>query len=318
MLPLVAGVLAPLTSYGFVAWRAFHPAPGQWGTLSPHWRSVFAHVTGHEYRIYVGRFAASGAELELIQRHVVPWLVAGLPLVAWWVATARRTPAGFRWGLAGAIAAMLAFVRFYGVPDPSAYLLSPLVMTLAIAPAAWLGLPGVAAIARPLVLAAVLAIGVEAFFGVRLALFRNHAYRDHETRVRALWRSIPDRPGFVLWSDDMVSVLHGYQLLDGEKPRLEIHHPMQLTQDWPRAQFIARHGFDPVSRADVAAAAVRTPPRNVEELAGLVGGVVARRINTRSPLEVWVFEPDSNLVRRLPKDASPDSAGGPTVGGSGR
>jgi Protein of unknown function (DUF2723) len=305
---LLVGVLWPVTSYAFIAWRAFHPAPGQWGTLSPHWSSVLAHVTGHEYRLYVGRFAAGGAELDLIQRHVVPWLVAGLPLVAWWVVAARQTPAGFRWGIAGAIVAALVFVRFYGIPDPSAYLLSPLVMVLAVAPAAITLVPGAGAILRPLTLVATLAIVIEAFFGFRLVVDRNRAYRANETRVRTLWHGIPDRPGFVLWSDDMVSLLHGYQLLDGEKPRLEIDHPMQLTQDWPRARFITRHGFDPVSRAEVAAAATRTPPRDVEELARLVGDVITRRINSRSPLDVWVFEPDSGRVRRLVKDAPLDTS----------
>ena len=81
-----------------------------------------------------------------------------------------------------------------------------------------------------------------------------------------------------------------------------------MAQDWPRARFTTRHGFDPVSRAEVAAAAVLTPPRDVEELARIVGDVIVRRINTHSPLDVWVFEPDSGVVRQLPKGAVRDTA----------
>jgi hypothetical protein len=306
---LVAGAVLPLIAYGFIAWRAFHPAPGQWGTLSPHWRSVLAHVTGREYRVYVGHFAPSGAELELIRREVVPWLAVGLPLVVWWALTAHRTSPALRLGVVAAIATTLLFVGLYGVPDPSAYLLTPLALAFAVTPVAFRCLPGAGAITRPVAIAALVAIGVEAFHGIGLAWDRNHAYRAYETHVRTLWRTIPDRPAFVLWSDDMVSLLHGYQLLEGEKPQLEIHHPMQLTQDWPRAQFIRSHGFDPVSRADVAAAAARTPPRNVEELARLIGDVIAQRLNTHSRLEVDVFEPDSGVVRRLPKGVATAGVG---------
>jgi len=301
------GATIPLLAYLFIAWRAFHPTAGQWGSLAPAWSSVLAHVTAREYHLYGGHYAPSGPERELIDRDVLPWLAVAVPAAAAWTLLARRTPPAFRWGVLAAIAATLGFVRFYGVADPSAYFLPPLVLALATLPALAASFAFARRIRKPLALVATLAIAVAAIAGVRAALARNAAFRAEDARIHDLWSSIAPARGFVLWSDDRIAVLRGYQLLRGEKPRLEILHPMLLTQDWPRVQFRNRHGFDPVSRAAIAAAAGRAHPRDVQELSALMSTVIALTLDVHSPLPVMVFRPDADEVRTLPKGAAADS-----------
>jgi len=233
--------------------------------------------------------------------------------VALWALAARRTPVALRVGLPGALACVFAFIFRYGVLDPSAYFLPPLALALAVAPTALMLLPGARRAALPLALAATLALGVHAYFGVRECRESTREYRASEATVHRLWRELPAGPGFVLWNDDMVSLLRGYQLLAGEKPQLEVVHPVHLTQDWPRAQFVARHGFDPISRAEIAAAAASVHPHDMRELSTMMAGAIALRINAHSPLPVLVFAPQLGEVRLLPKGAAADTSLGAVV-----
>ncbi len=309
----LAGAATALLTYGFIAWRAFHPTARQWDALAPNWPSIFAHVTGAAYRIYAGGFAPSDSERALLGRDVHPWLaVLAAPAVAWGVA-ARRTPLALRLGAAGAFAAAFVFIARYGVNDPSAYFLPPLVLALATAPAGLLLLPGARGAARPLAAVAALAIVTTAVPGLQTTLARTAEYRADAAQVRRLWKAIAADRGFVLWNDDRISVLYGYQVFANERPGLELVYPAELTQDWARAQFVAHHGFDPISKADVEAAAAEVHPRNLEETTTMMAGVIALRINAHSPLPVMMFLPALDTVRVVPKGIA--AAPGATPGG---
>src|SRR6185503_1934827 len=114
----IGAALLPLSSYAFIAWRAFHPDPASWSKLAPSWAGVIRHVTGAEYRIFLGRFAPAPDQLAAIQQSLWPWL---WPLVAVglvWAWSARGTPRGLRAAWAAAIVLTLAYPFGYGVPDP--------------------------------------------------------------------------------------------------------------------------------------------------------------------------------------------------------
>ena len=80
----IAGLcVLPLLGVTYVAWRAGTPAPVQWPLLEPSLASVWEHVSGAQYRHYVGRFAPSPSQLSLFMRFVLPLLplaLAGLVL----------------------------------------------------------------------------------------------------------------------------------------------------------------------------------------------------------------------------------------------
>jgi hypothetical protein len=74
---------------------------------------------------------------------------------------------------------------------------------------------------------------------------------------------------------------------------------------------VARHGFDPISATDVAAAVANVHPQDRDQMAALVAGVIALRINAHSPLPVMMFLPDRDTVLALPKGAAADSLAAP-------
>jgi Protein of unknown function (DUF2723) len=305
-LPLaVAAALVPLLAYGFIAWRAFHPTAGQWATLGPNWPSVLEHLTGKQYRVYVAGFSPSPEDRALLTSGIYPWLAATLPALVFWALAARGASAACRVGFVAAAGSTLGFIYRYGVSDPSAYFLGPLAISLAVVPAALGLLPGARRIARPVAVAAALAVAVELAFGARAGLRRARMFSSNEALLHRLWRAVPVECGFVIWTDDRIALLLGYQILGGEKPGLEVVAPVQLSQDWPRARFIARHGFDPVSRADIAAEAGRVHPRNVSDLRMLLSRVIEMRINAQSPLPVVRFRPEVPDVQVLAKPTAP-------------
>lgn len=314
--PVAAGfALLPLTSYAWIAWHAFHPAEVQWATLAPDWKSVLDHITGAAYRVYLGSFAPIPQQRRLLASAVYPWLVPGLALLAWWALRARRAPGALRGAVAAAVVIGLGYVFSYGVPDPSSYFLPPLLLTLAVAPAAVLALPGVATIGRPLAWVAAAGLAIACVTCVTSGLRRASGYRAQDRALDAMWTSVPFDRGLVVWNDDMSIHLRGYQLMRGQKPDLEIVRPVKLTHDWPRKEFTDRHGFDPVSRADVDSVARVRPPRDVQALGRLLGDVITARINRLSPLPVAVFDPRAGKVRVLPKPLADTTAAGVSSAG---
>ena len=103
-------------------------------------------------------------------------------------------------------------------------------------------------------------------------------------KLRRMWESVSIDRGFVLWHSDTVHRLQMWQTLDGEKPGLVVVNPAQLTHPWPRRQFTARFGFDPLEGVAVGAGAP----------AQAVADGIAERINAASDLPVVVFRFDES------------------------
>lgn len=299
--------LVPLASYGFIAWRAFHPAAFQWPVLAPTWTSVVAHVTGAQYRSLLGQFAPSPVQRGFLMRYVYPELALGLAAL---VALAWRAPTARARIVAGAFlaAALLstAYPFAYGVSDPSSYFLAGLALGMcAIAAAAGVLLRRGRAMRPAVAVALALMVTAALVPWMRTSLRRREVYVRFETLVHRMWASIPFPRGIVAWSDDMYVRLRAYQLLDHEKPGLAVVNPVLLTHARPREGFIARVGFDPL-----AGIADRIAP-----LAGSQGNFgamgdsaereardrILENINRQTGLPVVVFVPESTSVRLLRK-----------------
>ncbi|MDO9170818.1 MAG: DUF2723 domain-containing protein, partial [bacterium] len=122
--PALAGLLLPLLSYGFVAWRAFHPGTVQWPLLAPAWGAVLDHLRAAQYREFFGHFHPSSAQARFLALYVYPFLALSALAIGVAVRTAGPGP---RRQLLLAIAAgciiECAVTFSYGVADPSSYFL---------------------------------------------------------------------------------------------------------------------------------------------------------------------------------------------------
>lgn len=238
------GALPALASYGFVAWRAFHPAAYQW-PLEPEWRSVLAHLRGAAYTYYVGGgWDPAPADRALIVNAILPLLVPGL-VAGLWFAFRMRDPRGAWLGALLAAAALLAlFAASYRVPDPARYF-APAMMVAALA-----AVPAFAAIERSVsrAIALVLLVAVALSAGAwaaRRTVEENRRRVRADVRIREAWLRIPFERAIVTWHDDHVNRLKLYQILGGERPGLYVENPNRLTWPGPRRAFHARFGMDP-------------------------------------------------------------------------
>jgi hypothetical protein len=243
----IAGALPPLASYGFIVYRAFHPAPFQWPMLEPSLASVARHVLGGGYGRYFGHFAPADIQGPLLETTVYPLLAFGFVALA--IAVWRSKSAGeriVRVALTAAAALQTVAVFEYGVPDPAAYFL----------PAIWIGLLAVPIAAgalarRGLASLPVAATGLAAALvggpWLRQAVDRREAFGVVDAHLRAVWRGIPFERGIVLWPRDMYCRFREYQMFDGEKPGIFVTSPNLLTFDAPRRDFIRRFGIDPLA-----------------------------------------------------------------------
>jgi len=303
------GLLPPLLSYAFIAWRAFHPGEVQWSVLAPSWRSVLDHLTAAQYGDHAGRFAPSGGQARNLARYVYPLVaVAALALTLAIRAAGRGPRRDVLLAVAAGCLLQLAVIFGYGVPDPSSYFLPVLALGLAAVAPAVAGLGGVNiggatlggggrggtrhhVTARPgpavLLTAAIAAavLGLLAVSWLRVGVERRDLYVRHERMLRQMWESVTIDQAFVLWNDDMVHRLRAWQVLDGQKPGLVVINPAMLTHAWPREQFRRAHGFDPVAGPT----------------AGGSDSERAARINEQSPLPVIEFEMKGPSVRMLRK-----------------
>lgn len=243
-----AGALVPLASYGFVAYRAFHPAPFQWPPLEASMAGIIAHVTGATFRFYLGHFAPSEAGRAALQATIYPLLFPGL-LAFPFLAAAHRRAAGLAVPVAlfsGAVLQTL-FALQYGVADVAPYFLPPMLVALLSLPlgAALL----VSRVGRATLVSGVLAVAplAAAVPWVREAGAETRRLVAYDEELRARWRSIPFERGIVLWADDKYCRLRAYQILDGEHPDRIVEHPGMLTWTRPREEFRRRVGFDPLA-----------------------------------------------------------------------
>jgi hypothetical protein len=299
----------PLASLALLRVHLFHPSPADWPALESSWASAWAHMTGAQYQGAFGRFAPEPMDRALIERCVFPFLFPGLlALAAGWLVTRRSRERTLLAGLLVAAVAQTAFAFGYGVEDPSSYFL----------PALALGLVGVVP-----VVAAAAASGRNALAGARagvvalaivaVALMPGWLHAARETRdtlvgldrfVHEQWERIPVERGLVLWARDMYQRLREYQLLDGEKPGLEVWNPWLFTNPAVRRRFAAEHGFDPVGDLSISREDLMAPPGQAPGADGFLVAVI-QRINVLTPLPVVLFEPEVPRVTVLGKRETP-------------
>jgi hypothetical protein len=291
---LVCGCV-PLLSYGFLLWRASHPAAIGWPWLRPGVDGLIEHVTGHQYANRFGRFTPSPEQARFLAWYVWPFLFPGLGLLAWRTVKADGlAERAIAWGLAGSAVAATAYAFSYGVPDPSSYFLQPLAFGLAaLVPVLGAGIasrsPGGAKAAAWAAGALALVLWAP-WLGIGAG--RAALYVRFDRYVRSMWQAIPFDRAFVFWTNDMHYKLEERQLLDHEKPGIEIVNAGVLQGAEPRRRFIQAHGFDPIPPAAPA---------------GDVEGAIEERVNALSPLPVIHFDPEKGAVRLLKKAAPGDS-----------
>lgn len=310
------GFAVPTAAYGFVAWRAFHPAVWQWPVLEPSWSGIIKHVTAAEYGHILWSFSPSAVQQGLLGDYVYPVLIPAL-LVLILAGVICRDPLRqsvlYSFASVGLLSTIFAFA--YGVPDPSPYFLTPMAIALCgILPFA----SAIAAGSRkvPVLLSA----GVGALALTTLVLVtiwtqvgvqRKAVLVEFDRLVHSMWQSIHLEQAIVLWPNDMFARLLEYQILAGEKPAISVWNPLLLAREHPRRRFRERHGFDPTVRVlPVMHDAHRTcsEASSAEEFARCV----SENINERSPLPVVLFDPERRSVRllRKPGHAEDRSVGG--------
>jgi len=266
--------LAGLAPYGWVAYRAWHPAAGQWPLLEPTLASVWAHVNGSVYAVMFGGFAPGAAEAATLTRAVWPVLPLALAGGATLAALGADTHARhFGRALLAAMLLQCGFTFVYGVPDPSNYFVPALLAGVVTWPALAMRWPAHASAA----LALIVAIALTAWTPLTLAGAAKA--RAVDRRIREVWASIPPGPAIVTWQSDQYARLRAFQLLEAERVDLVVENPDMLTWAPVRRAFAARTGIDALAgltlreQADVAqvpgniARRSRVPVYRFEDLA---------------------------------------------------
>lgn len=297
------GLAAGLASLGYVAWRAYHPAAEQWPELQASAAGIVAHLSGSQFRSFLGRFAPSAIQQARLSQWVYPFL---LPALAG-AAAAWRPPASgataVRHALGAAVVLQTGYAFLYGVSDPSPYFLTALALGLALATE---GL-GSWRPARHVAVAPVLtlALAVTMAPGLRAAQTRAEAYAQLDDLVRRMWGAIPPGRAFVVWDDDMASRLRALQQLEGSRTDLVVIQPRHLSHPQPRERFSREWGFDPIANwPDEARGEGASTERGVRLAVESVVGT----INDGSSLPVYVFRPDVPSLRLLQKRAPEPAA----------
>ena len=297
--PVLAGALGcalPLGSYAWIAWRASHPAAAQWPALEPGVRGLLDHVTGAQFRGFLGRFAPSPTQAALLAQHVYPWL--GPALAGAVGAAFGRDDRAWSRALGLGVVLQVGYAFLYGVSDPATYFLPALAIGLVLALAGAARLGPVRRRGRALAVAAALALLVPATGDVRLALERRAAYERLDDLLRRMWAALPAGPSFVVWDDDMAVRLVALQALEGSRPDVEVVAPRHLTYPAARARFRARHGFDPL--AGIAPTALAGAQGDPARSAALVEAI-AQRIDDAGDRPVVMFLPAVPSMRLLPR-----------------
>jgi hypothetical protein len=263
----LAGLVLPLGSAAWIAYRAQHPAPGQWPLLEPTLGGLWAHLSASVFRVYVGGLAPAPQAAELLRTAILPWLVPGLALLA--LALARPLTRRASWVsvalLAGALL-QVALVLGYGAPDPASYFLPPLTVGfLSIPVAGGTFLPRRAQV--PVIAALLIVAALAARPGLEAARAERARLAEVDRVIAERWKAIPFDRGFVLWSGDYFPRLVVYQVLEGERPGLIVESPAMLTWTQPRRAFERRFGVDPLAGLEL---------RNDSDLA-LIAPNIARR-----------------------------------------
>jgi hypothetical protein len=296
--------LVPLASYGFVAWRAFHPALAQWPVLGPSWTSVIDHVSAIVYWDYFGYFAPDTDARLLLARAVYPWLFAGLGALVWivWSAARKSDRTPF---CAIAVSALLgtAVAFRYGVPDPQSYFLVPMALGLAAlaCPLATLVSTMVLPRSARVAMGAICAAGLVAWatHGTRKWLEARDTIVHNDGVVRYIWNELPDDSSMVFWPSDAYARLRENQIFRGEKRGLFVMNPNFLGYEFPRRRFLERFGFDPIEGFEIHPIAPGQPDeaRRIREL----DARLVLHVNSRAWVPVIYMEPERRILLRLRK-----------------
>ena len=286
----------------------------QWPDYIPGWRGFLYHVTGQQYRTLLGFFLPSPEQQRTLAAQVYPLLVPALALLLVAAVRARDLASrAIRWGLLAAALAGVAHVFLYGVNDPASYFHAPLALGyLALPPlgAAWLGSR---AASRRLAwaAAALFSLGVLALWVPWLgeARERVRTWGVADRRLHELWLAIPVDSGVVFWPSDALYKLREYQLLGGERPGLEVQHPLNLVGSRERLRYLAEYGFDPTEGMPVWSAADGAGSRAGERIAYATRLVIAN-VNRHRRVPVVLFDPALPAIRVLEKPAPDSSAAG--------
>ncbi len=310
---LAAGIV-PLLSYGYVAFKAFHPGTSEvWPMLEPGLRGVLAHVTASAYRMNLGHWAPDAGQAAWLRWYVYPFLLPGLALLAFQSWEARGARRRVMTGLLVAAVAQTIFVHRYGVPDPNAYFL-PCLAVVALT----LVLPAAGLLMRLRRTRSAVAFAT-AGAGVTLALFAVLSVNliagkwrmlvELDEYLHGMWQSIPYGRAIVLWPVDGAARLREYQVFRGEKPGLDVINTTNLTYDAPRSRFRRKYGFDPLARVDRAHFREPLKPEFVigrqpspDDVRGLA--LIHECIAERAGIPVVAFDPPRPL-RTLPSKAAP-------------
>jgi hypothetical protein len=288
VLPAIIGALLPLSSYGFVAWRALHPASFQWPLLESSLAGAARHVLGGGYARYFGRFAPAELQRSFLAGDIYPFLFPGLVVlaIATWRAASRAERIG-RAGLLGAALLQTLAVFLYGVPDPAAYFLPALWTAMLALPIVILAAWSRRGLRTGLLVASAAGVLALSIPWMTKAVDRRESFIYVDHHLRSVWRGIPHERGFVLWPRDMYCRFIEFQRFDGEKPELFVTAPHLLTYPSQRREFARRFGFDPLEGLRM---------RSEQDL-----GQVAENINRLSPLPVVVVDQIGFAATTLPK-----------------
>lgn len=305
VLAAAGAALLPLASYGIVAWRAAHPARVQWPLLEPGMAGVMAHVTGAQYRHFLGYFQPTDYQRELLAGVALPFLLVGLLLLFAGALRAREGPwrlAG--WALLSAALLVTGFTFRYGVHDPTPYLLPALAFGVAAAAPALAALPGAGTRGGTAALAAAGLVSLILIVPwLRDGLGERRATLDYESTIRSMWAAIPPDTAIVSWADDRYHRLIGYQVLRGEKPALLIVTPDMFFAPSVRRTILERFGADPLEGF--------RPPRVVpgapdeREVIERHRMALVQGLNARVRVPVILFDPAKPIVFQLRKPWEP-------------
>jgi len=297
----VGAALVPIASYGFIAWHAWHPARVQWPLLDPSVASVLAHITGRQYRFFVGYFAPSAPQRELLASIAFPFLFPGLLLLMLGVWRARDLEWRLAWVALLVTAALIAFFTFrYGVDDPAPYLLPAMALGTAAAAPALAGLPGASSRSGAFVLAAVgLATLTLIVPWIRDGVEEREATMDYEHTIRSMWAAIPPDTAIVSWADDRYHRLREYQILRGEKPALLVVTPDLFFAPSIRRSIRERFGPDPL--AGFVPPHVRPGAPDEQEVIARHRAALVESLNVHVRVPVILFDPAQPIVFQLRK-----------------
>jgi hypothetical protein len=300
----VVAALAPLLSYGIIAWRAFHPAEVQWPVLEASWSGVFDHISARAYWDYLGYFAPDSKAQGLLLRAAYPFLVPGFVVLVTLAVITRKTMARLAVGAlaAGVTLAIVAAFR-YGVPDPQTYFLMPVALGMAaIAPAiaVLLSSKRFPWMVRAIVGAAcLLAVTVWAFDGVRGRLESREDILHNDGLVRQVWNALPDEAVMVFWPSDAYFKMREYQIFQNEKPQIYVMNPSFLGFANVQNDFDRRFGFDPMEGFEFQR--IRPGREDEPELMRDMLRRLVLHVNSRTAIPVVYMEPEAKILRQLPK-----------------